>query len=232
MNKVDGYHPAVSMIRIGVLLLAASACAAPVKEMPAPGQSEPLKKIYLVSHGWHAGIVLRRTDVPDVLWPELGGLPETRHLEVGWGDMDYYRTVDPHIGHIFKAGLWPTASILHIVAFDANVPAYFLYSEIIEIELSATGLERLSRAIAESFAVDEAGNATSLGPGLYGNSRFYRSREKYHLFNTCNVWTSRVLRTAGLPITPMRTITVESLMSRARELGRVVQSRPESSESR
>jgi hypothetical protein len=64
----------------------------------------------------------------------------------------------------------------------------------------------------------------SLGPGLYGNSRFYLSRETYHLFNTCNVWTARALRAAGLPITPARAISVESLMSQARKFGAVVQS--------
>jgi hypothetical protein len=89
--------------------------------------------------------------------------------------------------------------------------------------LSSAGFERLSRTIAASFATDEAGNITSLGQGLYGNSRFYLSRESYHLFNTCNVWTARVLRAAGLPITPATATRVESLMSQVRNFGIVVQ---------
>ena len=82
----------------------------------------------------------------------------------------------------------------------------------------------LSGTIAASFATDETGNITSLGPGLYGNSRFYLSRETYHLFKTCNVWTARVLRAAGLPMTPAGAISVENLMSQARKFGMVVQS--------
>ena len=186
--------------------------------------------VYLVSHGWHAGIVLGRAEIPDNVWPAAGDLPDAQYLEVGWGDMDYYQTPDPHMGLIIKAALLPTASVLHIVAFSGPVQAYFPYSEIIRIELSSAGFEHLSRTIAASFATDEAGNITSLGHGLYGNSRFYLSRESYHLFNTCNVWTARVLRAAGLPITPATATRVESLMSQARNFGIVVQSGPEPSE--
>jgi uncharacterized protein (TIGR02117 family) len=221
----------MTRIRIWILVLAVScsACAVPVREAPAPDESEPRETIYLVSHGWHAGIVLRRADIPDGVRQKLGGFPDSQYLEVGWGDMDFYRTPDPHVGLILKAALLPTASVLHIVGFNGSVPAYFPYSEIIGIALSSAEFEHLSGTIAASFATDEAGNITALGPGLYGNSRFYLSRETYHLFNTCNVWTARALRAAGLPITPARAITVENLMSQARKFGMVVQSGPEPS---
>jgi uncharacterized protein (TIGR02117 family) len=220
------------MIRIWILFLAVSCCtcAAPVRETLAPSESEPRKTIYLVNHGWHAGIVLRRADIPDNIWPKLGNFPDMEYLEVGWGDMDYYQIPDSHLGFILKAALLPTASVLHIVGFNGHVPAYFPFSEIIRIELSSAGFELLSRTIASSFALDKAGNTTSPSPGLYGNSRFYLSRETYHLFNTCNVWTARALRTAGLPITPATATSVGNLMSQARKLGVVVQSEPEPSE--
>jgi len=220
------------MIRIWILFLAVSCstCAAPASETLAPSESEPSKTIYLVNHGRHAGIVLRRVDIPDNIWPKLGNFPDMEYLEVGWGDMDYYQIPDPHLGFILKAALLPTASVLHIVGFNDHVPAYFPYSEIIRIELSSAGFELLSRTIASSFALDKAGNTTSPSPGRYGNSRFYLSRETYHMFNTCNVWTARALRTAGLPITPATAISVGNLMSQARKFGVVVQSEPEPSE--
>jgi len=219
----------MSRVQIWILFLAASCCvcAAPVGDASAPSEHGQRSTIYLVSHGWHAGIVLRRADISDSVWPAPGDFPEAQYLEVGWGDMDFYQTPDPHMGLILKAALSPTASVLHIVGFNGPVPVYFPYSEIIRIDLSSAGFEHLSRTIAESFARDETGNATSLGPGLYGNSRFYRSRETYHLFNTCNVWTARALRAAGLPITPATTTRVESLMSQAHKFGTVLQSGPE-----
>lgn len=220
------------MIRIWIVFLATSCgvFAAPIREALAPGAGEPRTTIYLVSHGWHAGIVLRRSDIPGSVWPVSGDFPDAQYLEVGWGDMDFYRTPDPHPGLLLKAALMPSASVLHIVGFSGAVPAYFPYSEIIGIELSSADFVHLSRAIAESFATDGAGNAKPLGPGIYGNSRFYLSKENYHLFNTCNVWTARALRAAGLPATPARAIGVEGLMSQAREFGMVVQSGPEPSE--
>ena len=217
------------MIQIWTLFLALGCwtCAAPVSETLAPSENEPRKTIYLVDHGYHTTLVLRRADIPDNIWPKLGNFPDMEYLEVGWGDMDYYQIPDPHLGFILKAALLPTASVLHIVGFNDHVPAYFPYSEIIRIELSSAGFERLSRTIASSFALDKAGNTTSPSPGRYGNSRFYLSRETYHLFNTCNVWTARALRTAGLPITPATATSVGNLMSQARKFGVVVHSKPE-----
>ena len=125
------------------------ACAGPETKTASPARlDEPGKTIYLASHGWHAGIVIRRADIPDGVWPEHRDLPDSVYLEVGWGDSDYYRTPDPHWGITFKAGLLPTASVLHIVGFSSSVPAYFPNSEIIEIRLSAPGFAELCHYIA------------------------------------------------------------------------------------
>jgi len=106
------------------------------------------------------------------------------------------------------------------------VTDYFANREIVKIELSEQGFELLCRYFAESYAKDDAGQSISLGPGLYGKSRFYLSRETYHVFKTCNVWTARGLRAAGLPITPACMIQVDSLMSEASTFGTLVQSGP------
>lgn len=215
-----------SMIRIWILFLVFSfaTCAVQIREASASSENKSRKTIYLVSHGWHAGIVLRHADIHSNIWPKLGNFSNMEYLEVGWGDLDYYQTPDPHLGFALKAVLLPTASVLHIVGFNGHVPVYFPYSEIVRIELSSAGFERLSRTIASSFALDKSGNVKSSSPGRYGNSRFYLSRETYHLFNTCNVWTARALRAAGLPITPATATSVGNLMSQARRHGVVVQS--------
>lgn len=216
----------LSLILIMTVFSACVACAAPVKGLFPPAENEHIRTIYLVSHGWHAGIVVKRTDIPDGVWLEKNNFPESEYLEIGWGDRTYYMTPEAHWGTVFKAALWPTQSVLHIVRFSDAVPAYFPNSEIIEINLSFQGFERLVRYIAESYAKDETGHVILLGPGLYGNSNFYLSREIYHGFKTCNVWTARALRAAGCPITPAFAIRVEGLMSRARTFGVVVQPKP------
>ena len=189
------------------------------------------KTIYLVSNGWHAGIVLQRSDINDKLLPVVTDFANNVYLEVGWGDKDFYQTPDAHLGIILKAALLPSDSVLHVVGFNQAATRYFRQSEVIKIELSAAGFERLIRSIATSFATDTSTNNTgsliALGTGLYGNSRFYLSTESYHLFNTCNVWIARMLQSAGLEINPTTAITVEGLMSQARKLGVVLQRKVE-----
>jgi uncharacterized protein (TIGR02117 family) len=210
-------------VLISVLLVA---CTAPPKGLFPPEPSQPYKTIYLVSHGWHAGIVVRRTDIPFGVWPQHNDFPQAQYLEVGWGDKDYYMTPQPHMGITLKAGLLPTASVLHIVGFNGSVTRNFPHSEVIKIDLSTTGFARLCTYLANSYAEDAAGHSQPLGPSLYGDGRFYRSRETYHAFNTCNVWTARALRAAGCPITPAFTLTVDTLMVRAAKLGKVIQAAP------
>ena len=211
------------IVLISVIVVA---CAPSPKAQFPPATGEPSKTIYLVSHGWHAGIVVKRVDIPPGIWPQHNDFPAAEYLEVGWGDKDYYMTPDPHFGIMLKAGLLPTESVLHIVGFSGVVTRYFPYSEVIRIELSEAGFEQLCIYIENSYAIDEAGLNLSLGPSLYGDGHFYLSRETYHAFNTCNVWTARALRDAGCPITPAATLTVDTLMDHAATFGKVVQARP------
>ncbi|MGH8525150.1 MAG: DUF2459 domain-containing protein, partial [Gammaproteobacteria bacterium] len=75
--------------------------------------------------------------------------------------------------------------------------------------------------IDESFARLGTGAAAPLGRGLYGNSRFYPARGKFHLFNTCNTWAARALGAAGYSISPA--VMVDTLVSEARQFGDAIQ---------
>ena len=145
---------------------------------------------------------------------------------MGWGDRDYYMTPHAGLGITLKAGLLPTESVLHVVGFRGPVTRYFYRSEVIRVDLSAAGFRDLCRYFEESYARDESGHSRPLGPSLYGDGRFYLSRETYHAFNTCNAWTARALRAAGCPLTPAANLTVETLMSRVAEFGTVIQVGP------
>ncbi len=215
-------------IRVVIVLISLllSACAAPPKGLFPPGPDDPTAAIYLVSHGWHAGLVIKRADIPAGVWPQHYEFPEAEYLEVGWGDKDYYMTPNAGLGITLKAGLLPTSSVLHVVGFDAPVTQYFPHSEIIRVDLSAAGLERLCRYIENSYARDESTSSQSLGPSLYGEGLFYLSRESYHAFNTCNAWTARALREAGCPLSPVSNLRVNTLMTNVAKFGTVIQARP------
>jgi uncharacterized protein (TIGR02117 family) len=183
------------------------------------GEKEPALTIYLVSHGWHVGIVVKRVNIPDDVRLVHKDFSSTDYLEIGWGDRDFYQTPNPHLGIALKALLLPTPSVLHMVAFNDSVASYFPHSEIIRVRLSDTGFQRMIRYIAASYDRDPAGNLVPLGVGLYGVSQFYGSQETYHLFRTCNVWTARALYSAGCPVRPFLAITADNLMLQVQSFG-------------
>ena len=201
-------------------------CAASINgECPAD-KTASAKTIYLVSHGWHVGIVVKRSDIPDVVWPVHQNFAEAEYLEIGWGDKDFYQTPTPQFGITFKAILLPTPSVLHIVAFNNPVTSFFPHHKILMIRLSDAGFQHLIGYIAASFDKDQAGNAIPLGTGLYGVSQFYRSRDTYHLFRTCNIWIARALHAAGCPVMPFLAITENSLMLQVQSFGKNLQDSP------
>jgi len=197
-------------------------CAASINRECPVDEKEPAKTIYLVSHGWHVGIIVNRVDLPDDVQLVHKNLSSTGYLEIGWGDRDFYQTPSPHLGIALKAIFLPTQSVLHIVAFNESVVSYFPHGEIIKVRLSDAGFQRLIRYIAASYDRDSDGNIVPLGVGLYGVSQFYRSQETYHLFRTCNVWAARALYTAGCPVRPFLAITADNLMSQVRSFGTIL----------
>lgn len=134
------------IVLMSVLLVS---CTSPPRGLFPPGLNELSKTIYLVSHGWHAGIVVKRTDIPVGIWPLHNEFPEAEYLEVGWGDKDYYMTPQSNLGIMLKAGLLPKVSALHIVGLRGPVTRYFRLSEVISIELSDVGFQRLCCSIAK-----------------------------------------------------------------------------------
>lgn len=177
---------------------------------------EQTRTIYVVSHDWHAGIVVRQSDIHQPDWPKLVEFAQVDYLEIGWGDKDYYKSSDPGLFLGVRALLVPTESVLHIVGLGNPSQALHPNSEIISIELSSAGFEQMIQRISMSFSRDWKGSVFSLGPGLYGFSQFYASREKYHLFMTCNAWTAEVLQAAGCPVSS--TLTVDGLIFQLRRL--------------
>jgi uncharacterized protein (TIGR02117 family) len=191
-----------------------TACAAPGAPTVV-GDAPIVSSIYLVSHGWHTGIVLRRVDVPRERWPEIRDFPDTDYLEVGWGDEDFYRMPDPGLWITFKAAFLPTASVVHVVGLRGAPAVSFPASEIVEVPVTRPGLDALVQYVHDAYRRGDAPSTPALGPGLYGDSRFYPGRESFHLFRTCNVWTAGALRSAGLPV--QDSITSEGLIAQVRK---------------
>ncbi len=206
----------VAAVSITALLLPGG-CAMPSSQRPVLS-GEPSFTVQVVRHDWHTGLVLRVADLPGGS-PLARDFPNATHIEIGWGDREYYMAREPTVWLALRASLWPTPGVLHVAGLP-NPPAIsFPGSEIVEATLTRTEFERLHSRLNSSFERSEAGGIVNLGPGLYGESRFYASRESFHLFKTCNVWTAEILREAGLPLTPAGSLTAGSLMRQIESLG-------------
>ena len=206
-------------VLLPLILLSPVACAtAPTG--PAPRPDEPAVSFWLVTQDAHTGIAVRRADIPAGLWPESRDFPQADYLEVGWGERNYYMGRDQGFWGTLRVALGSNPSVLHVAGIRGPLPARFPASEIVELSLPASGYERLIRHIHDAFDRTGAPVVAPLGPGLYGDSRFYPGRESFSLLRTCNVWTAQGLREGGLPVSDA--ITLEGLMSQVRTIGKSV----------
>jgi hypothetical protein len=134
-----------------LLVITALGCAGTPPAVRWLADDQPHRRVYLVSHGWHTGLVLERRDLPAGTLPEAADFPGASYLEIGWGDRAYYPAKDPGLWLMLAATLWPTPGVLHVVGFDESVVKYFPKSEVLEIRLGASEFDRLARHIDASF---------------------------------------------------------------------------------
>lgn len=212
----------VALVGLVVFSAAAAGCAKSIEGLYPPAPAELVKPIYVINHGWHTGIAVRRANIPEGVWPEHADFADSEYVEVGWGDREFYTAPEGTLGLALKAVFWPTQGVLHVVGFDGPVQQFFRQREIVEILVSDRGFHRLAVFIGDAYAKDGSGRTMVVGRGQYANSRFYVAREKYFLLKTCNTWTARALRSAGLPITSLYAVSAGNVMDQTRPLGQVL----------
>lgn len=208
------------LLRLFSILLLLAGCAAGDRAPAdiAGGDGPAIKTIHVISNGWHAGILLARSDLSTGLLPEAADFPDAAWLEFGWGDRDYYPNPRPTMGMALAAGLTPTPSVLHI-AGRAGLPEAAGKLEILPLRVSEAGLRRLvARIDAAMERPPGQDRVASIAPGLYETSLFYPAHGEFHLFNTCNSWVARKLAWAGLPVTDSGVTMAEDLMVQLRPL--------------
>jgi len=213
---------AIFLLPFAAALMSACATAGPTMSAPPLVEAGDQRTIHVVRHGLHTGIAVPAADVPEAAWPARRDFSGADYLEVGWGDRAYYQAPDPDAWLAVRALFWPTPGVLHLVGFNGPVERQFPGAEIVELHVSRQGFARLVDYIRASHELDPSGAPIALGRGLYGTSRFYASRERFHLFKTCNVWTASVLREAGVSLSSVPALTASGLISRLRAHGRKI----------
>lgn len=206
----------IYLIIIALVLLTGCSSKPDVINYPDTFSGLGKQKVYIVSHGWHTGFVIKAEEVLRII-PELKErFTDAEYIEFGWGDEGFYRAKEITSILTLKAILWLTDSIVHSVAVPVNVSKYFANSEVESICMNDSELSSLIRFIQNSFQADHNGNIQQLEHGIYGDSQFYKGAGKYYLMNTCNKWTAKGLKSAGMDINPAFKLTSDSIMNYVR----------------
>jgi uncharacterized protein (TIGR02117 family) len=199
-----------------------SACLGPVKNLYPEDEADRPITVYIVSHGWHAGIAIETDAIIDYL-PDHPDMPEARYLKFGWGDGRYYTDTEAGFWLMLRAALLPTRSVIHVVGIDISMENYFTGSQVIEIKVSEDGARKMGEFVERRFRKNSDGEVIYAADGLYTNSAFFEARGRYYLPKTSNVWTARALRQTGYPITPIYSFTSGNVVQQAGRDGRVIQ---------
>lgn len=170
-------------------------------------------QVYIVSHGWHTGLVVPADTISDRLPQLKTRFPDAGYIEFGWGDHSFYKAKEITLGLALHSILLPTDSVMHTVALPVTPDRYFIGSEVKSLCLDSLTYSRLLDHIVTGFRLDDDGQIETLDKGIYGDSQFYTGHGDYHLFNTCNKWTAQGLAAAGLDISPAFIFRAESVMT-------------------
>lgn len=209
-----------------ILLLPSAGCLGPVKGLYPPQIGHTAKTIYVIQRGLHTGVIVRTADVPPNLWPEHRVYPKAQYLEVGWGDSEAYRF--PWTTRIVLRALFASkGSVLLLHGFSGSVEKEYAGSakQIIVVQLSEAGFERLCAFIQASYALDCSGRPIALASEYRGED-FFLARGHYSLINNCNKWTAQALRSAGCPITPFYSVTPSGVMCQTHRFGCLIRPPP------
>jgi uncharacterized protein (TIGR02117 family) len=209
--------PLVSMLVATILITAG--CLTRAANPRTPSAGEPATTLWIVDHGWHTSIVVRRAEVDRARWPELDDFSDATLVEVAWGDREFYMATSPTSGLAIKAAVVTSGSVLHVVGLTAAVADYFAVGEVVAIRLSRPGFDALADFVHAEYQRSPDGAPLRLGRSLYGSGWFYAARSRYHLFNTCNTWVVRALGAAGLAVEAAGVVTASDVMRQARPLG-------------
>ncbi len=196
-----------------LVVIGTTGCAGPLRtgralnHAPLATDDACCNSVYLIRHGWHTALAVKRAEISPVDWPESLALDDANFVEIGWGDASYLRAgfMNPIV--MLNAALLPSRSAIHVAGFREPLEVFFEDSQIIEIKVTPGQMRKLCRFIHDSYKCDANDSPRLLGSALYGSGGVYLSNGYYYIPNTCNIWTAKALKAADCPVAvPLCTI--------------------------
>lgn len=163
--------------------------------------------VYVVSNGFHTDVVVPIREArsgtnwlrhfPDSTFQARFG--RYQYLALGWGNEQFYLASYNHrrpgLGAVLQA-LAPSRTLIH-VDFYRQAPA--AGPRVVPLRLSVPQYQRLVQQLEASFEPDSTGRyRLRNAAGYTSEDFFFRAQGRYHALRTCNDWTNRSLRRAGI----------------------------------
>ena len=146
-----------------------------------------------------------------------------KYIDIGWGDEDFYQNPDPDYLLGAKAILVPTNSVIRIEGSDLTINKIVEWGDFsIRFDLTGEQFKNLCEFINDSFSKDNDKNLIISSQKNNNRIIFYKSRLKYHLFNTCNTWIAEAFENCGFEISSSSVITAENLFEEISKHGTVL----------
>jgi len=184
-----------ALVLVVLVYLAAAGLGAGVT---ANGGWKPARdgvRIYVADNGAHTDLILPVAAFRDFARPEHLADPRygaEPYLAFGWGNRDFYL----HTAQWSDINLWRTAKALvgigSTVLHVAHVPEPRAGGSVRAVVLSPAEYRRLVEHVRDTVA------AGPVVRGYGARDAFYSAKGGYSAINTCNEWTGRGLRKAGV----------------------------------
>ncbi|MFA6239208.1 MAG: DUF2459 domain-containing protein [Bacteriovorax sp.] len=152
--------------------------------------------VYVVSSAIHTEFIFPiKNDLFDWHSLFLNNDMNISYVSIGWGSREFFfemRTWEEiKMKVILKAIFYPSDSVVH-VDFLKTLP---LNEPLFPLKVDSADYLKLIQFVTQSFAFNGNHKAIQVGEfSYYGTDRFFESTQKYHLFNTCNMWTNDGLK--------------------------------------
>ena len=164
-------------------------------------QQENGTAIYVCSNGVHTDIVVP-SQSGSINWNHFLKLDNSyKYVAFGWGEKDFYMNTptwaDLKFWTAFKAAFLFNHGVLQIYGFSAKLKET---KNTIKINLTKEQMNQLNDYIYDSFIFDDLKVPKQVMPTKISDPDilYYEATRKYSIFFTCNNWTSKGLKRAGV----------------------------------
>lgn len=152
---------------------------------------------YLSNNGVHIDIILPTSSIDTAFLAKLSLKEDTEYVALGWGDRGFYLNTptwdDVRLSTVCNALLWNSPSVMHVSCYGGS------YKNWTTMPLSRQQIDAMVAKMQKSFKINEDSSFQPIEGYAYGqNDRFYEALGSYNCFNTCNVWTGRILKAGSL----------------------------------